>query len=370
MQVVAGRVRLEAEEALGRVEVALLAGLQAVGRIDRRLRIVDALDRVVAVAVETLGGVGEAERVDLAVVGPLVGCQLLLMAAAAVLGDQELGLVEEGVLNVVRGVAVRADRRLRVGLLQRQLAVHRGLVFGEFRLVAGAAGIRQIEPPPIVVRRVRRIDIVRVVAVVAGGVGVRLIDLARLCVDRLHVAADHLDHAGQFHDLVGLVVFLGVFQAAFVAGDAAHLHGDRVVRDLGDVGVALDAIELAVHAAEEAILQHHRKLFLARRRRRREAFQAVTAEAHFAGELGRGLVGFCILRACVRRPQAGRRDEANEADRNPGRDTGKALRRPAIFGGSIPVRHTHDCSALARRMQKDTPIMVKSSPDFAESKFS
>src|SRR5271169_858436 len=134
MQVVGRRMRLEAEEALGRVEMALLAGLQTVGRIDARARVVDALDRVVAVAVETFGGVSEAERIDLAVVGPLVGCQLLLMATAAVLGDQELGLVEEGVLNVVRGVAVRADRRLRIGLQQRQLAVYRGLVFGELRL--------------------------------------------------------------------------------------------------------------------------------------------------------------------------------------------------------------------------------------------
>src|ERR1035438_5660268 len=45
IEVVAGRVRLEAQEALGGVEMALLAGLQTVGRIDARARIVDALDR-------------------------------------------------------------------------------------------------------------------------------------------------------------------------------------------------------------------------------------------------------------------------------------------------------------------------------------
>ena len=118
VEVVRGRVRLEAEESLGRVEMALLAGLQTVGRINGRARIVDTLDRMVAVAVEAFGGVGEAERVDLAVVSPLVGRQLLLVAAAAVLGDQKLCLVEERILNVVRSVAVGADRRLWVAALQ------------------------------------------------------------------------------------------------------------------------------------------------------------------------------------------------------------------------------------------------------------
>ena len=118
VEVMRGGVRLEAQEAFRSVKMALLTGLQAVGRKDRRLRIVDALDRVIAVAIEALGGVGEAECVDLAMIRALVRRQLFLVATAAVFGDQELRLVEERILDVVRGVAVRADRRLRIALQQ------------------------------------------------------------------------------------------------------------------------------------------------------------------------------------------------------------------------------------------------------------
>ena len=43
-----------------------------------------------------------------------------------------------------------------------------------------------------------------------------------------------------------------------MAIDAADLHLDLLVRNLGDVGVALDALPLSVHAAQEAVFQHHR----------------------------------------------------------------------------------------------------------------
>ena len=257
-------VRLELHEARRRVEMALLAGLQAVVRMHARCRIVHALDRVAAVAVEALGGIGEAQRVDLTVVGPHVGLQLLVVAIAAVLGDQQPGRVERRVLDVVRGVAVRADRRFRIAVLQRLLAVHRGLVGLELLGVARAAGIRQIEPPPVPVGAALRIDVVGFVAIVAGGVGARLIFLVGLRVDRLHVAADHVDDAAQLGDFVGLVLVLRVFQQILMAIDAADLHLDLFVRNLGDVGVALDALPLAVHAAQEAVFQHHRETRLAR----------------------------------------------------------------------------------------------------------
>ena len=165
-----------------------------------------------AVAVEALRGIGEAQRVDLPVVGPHVGLQLLVMAIAAVLGDQQPGRVEPRVLNVMGGVAVRADRRFRIAVLQGLLAVHRGLVGLELLGVACAAGIRQVEPPPVTVGAALRIDVVGFVAIVAGGVGARLIFLVGLRVDRLHVAADHLDDAAQLGDCVGLVVVLRGFQ--------------------------------------------------------------------------------------------------------------------------------------------------------------
>src|SRR5450755_4429988 len=99
------------------------------------------------------------------------------MAIAAVLGDQQSGLVEEGVLHVVRGVAVRADRRFRIALLQYFVAMHRGFVSRQFGSVAGAASKRQIEPPPVTVGCALRIDVVGVVTIVASGIGVRLIFL-------------------------------------------------------------------------------------------------------------------------------------------------------------------------------------------------
>ncbi len=257
----------------------------------------------------------------------------------------------------------------RIALQQHLLAVHRGFVFREFRRVAGAAGVRKIEPPPVVVRRVRRIDVVRVVTVVASGVGVRLVGLAGLRVDRLHIAADHFHHAGQLDGLVGLVVvFLGFLELVFVTGDAADLHLDLVVRNLGDVGVAFDALQFAVHTAEEAILEHHRKLLLAGGRRRRESFQAVAAQAHFAGELGFCLIGRCVLRARVRGRQASRGDDANEGSGDPGRDTRNPPAHPKLIGSGIFILLSHDNSALAGRLHADTPITVKNSTEFAESK--
>ena len=129
--------------------------------------------------------------------------------------------------------------------------------------MAGAAGVGQVEPPPIPVRAALRIDVVGFVAVVAGGVGVRLVVLVGLRVDRLHVAADHVDHAGQLLDVVGLsLLVLRLIQLLLVAVDAADLHLDLFVRNLGDVGVAFDALPLAVHAAEEAVFQNGREMQL------------------------------------------------------------------------------------------------------------
>ena len=183
----------------------------------------------------------------------------------------------------------------------------------------------------------------------------RLIDLARLRMDRLHVAADHVDDAGQLGDLSGVIVLLGVLQAALVAGDAAHLHGDRVVRNLGHVVVALDALQRAVHAAEEAVLQHHGELLHARRRRRREAFEAVTAEAHFAGELGGGLVSALILRAGGGGPEAGNHQSGGKG----GRETRDASVHPTIFGGGQLSQLGHNFSALAGRWHNEHPVHGK-----------
>ena len=96
LEIVRIAVRLEGDEARGRVGWHFWQVCKPVGREDGRARIVDALDRMVAVAVEALGRIGVAQRVDLAVIGRQVGLQLLLMAGAAVLGDDELGRVRNG----------------------------------------------------------------------------------------------------------------------------------------------------------------------------------------------------------------------------------------------------------------------------------
>jgi hypothetical protein len=136
------------------------------------------------------------------------------------------------------------------------------------------------------------------------------------------------------------------------------------MRDLGDVGVALDALPLAMHAAQEAVFQHHRETRLARRRGWREAFQAVTAEAHFAGELGRGLIGRCALRPHVRRPQTGNRDERNKASADPHRATCDACPDANILGGADFVRLGHDFPGWADRSQTYTSIMIEKSTAF------
>src|SRR3974377_923214 len=95
----------------------------------------------------------------------------------------------------------------------------------------------------------------------------RLISLVRLRVDRLHVAVDHLHDAAQLGDFVHLVLILRFLQASLMAVDAADLHLDFSVRDLGDVGVALDALPLAMHAAFETIYKDRWRSARSRRRR-------------------------------------------------------------------------------------------------------
>jgi hypothetical protein len=94
-------VRLEGDEALRRVRVALLAGGEAVVRVHRRGGIRHALYVVLAVAVEAHRGVRVAERGDLPVVGVAIGAEVLDVAATAALPD-------DGKLAGIPGRARRA----------------------------------------------------------------------------------------------------------------------------------------------------------------------------------------------------------------------------------------------------------------------
>ena len=113
LEVVGIAVRLEGHKPGAGVGMAFPTCGEPVGRIHGRTWVVDPLDRMVAMAVETLGRIGVAQGVDLPVIGCQVGLQLLLMARAAVLGDDQPGRTQHRVFNVVTGVAVRADRRRR-----------------------------------------------------------------------------------------------------------------------------------------------------------------------------------------------------------------------------------------------------------------
>src|ERR1017187_5851778 len=166
-------VRLERGESLRRPFMALLAGFQAVGRIDRRSWIVHALDAMVAVAVETLGRIRVTQLVDLAVIGFGVGFQALLMAVAAVLGDRESGRILRRVFDVMGGVAIGADGRDRVLVLQHFFSVHRGRVLRAFVGMTLAADIRNVQAPLLAFRTAGGINIVGIVAVVAGCIGAR-----------------------------------------------------------------------------------------------------------------------------------------------------------------------------------------------------
>ena len=243
LEIVVVGVRLERQEALGRVDMAVLAGLQPVGRKDARRRVRYALDVVAAVAIEALGGEGEAQLVDLAVIGVEVGGEFLLVAIAAVLGDGELGRGQERILDVHSVMAIRAHRRLRIAVLQHLLAVHRIAIDLELLGVALAAGVRQIEPPPVIIGGALRIDVMRVVAIVAGGVGARLVLQAGLRMDRPQEEVDLRDHFAQFLEFlaVGFAFVLGVFIQRLMAFDAADLDGGLGVRNLRDVLVAVDA---------------------------------------------------------------------------------------------------------------------------------
>ena len=75
-----------------------------------------------------LRGEGKAQLVDLTVIGVEIGGVFLLVAIAAVLGDDELGRRQERILDVHAVMAIRTNRRARIAVLQHLLAVHRILV--------------------------------------------------------------------------------------------------------------------------------------------------------------------------------------------------------------------------------------------------
>src|SRR5450830_1308561 len=95
-----------------------------------------------------------------------------------------------------------------------------------------------------------------------------------------------------------------------------------------------------------------------------EPLLAVTAEAHFVGELGGGLNGRGVLRPHVRCPQTDNYDERNEAGGDPGRGTCNARPDAKIFGGGAFVRLGHDFPAQAGSLHTWISIMADNSTNF------
>ncbi len=281
-------------------------------------RIAHPLDAVAAVAVKTLGRVGVAQRVHLSVVGFGVGLQAFGVAAAAVPGDRQLGRVLRRIFDVVGGMAIRADRRHRVLVVQHCLAVHRRRVLLAFLGVALAARVRNAQPPLRAFGAAFGVDVVRRVAVVAGCVGARLVFPVRPRVDGFHVVVDLLHHHPEPRVLLGLVLRLGGVPQGFVAADATDLvRHAGLVRNFGDVGVALDAKPLAVHALSELVLDHVQRAHLPVRAGGRKPCVAVTAQAGFVVEPARG---GRIRGMGLRLPQQGRAGEAQGRRHQPRRD--------------------------------------------------
>ena len=158
--------------------VAGLAGLHPVVRMDQRFRIVDLADFVAAMAVVALGSVGIAQRTDLTVEGVLVRIELVHMAVAAIGRNGQLESVARSVGDGVRGMAVRADGRLRQQFLAVFLAVHGSQIgFELLGMAACAADRRNLQTPLRALRTVlgRHAEAVRVVAAVASRIGLGLV---------------------------------------------------------------------------------------------------------------------------------------------------------------------------------------------------
>ena len=268
--------------------MAGLAGFQPVVQVDPRIRVFHPLDLVGAVAVETLGGVAVAEPGNLAVIGVEVGFKAVLVAVAAVFGDLHAGAGAVDLPNAVAVVAVGADGS--AGVTGRPLlAVHGGLVQFELVAVTLAAHVRQIQVVLGARQPVDRLDVMRTVAVVAGGVGARLVVDARARMQGIHVAFDVL------HDVLQIAVIgtrlAGLRFAPFleVTGHTPDLAIDVLaVRHFRDVFMTPDAFLPAVHAGVEVIgpdvqIPLHPIGALAR-----EPLAAVAAQALVAGQLGVG----------------------------------------------------------------------------------
>ena len=209
-EVVGIAMRLEGYEPRAGVGMAFPTSGKPVGRKHGRTRVADPLDRMASMAVETLRRIGVAQGVDLPVISRQVALQILPMARAAVLGDDQPGRTQDRVFNVVRGVAVRADRRLGIVLLQHLPAMDRRCIGREFLGMARAASVGKVHAPRLPEGSLWRIDVVGVMTIVARRIGARLIFPGGLRMNRIHVFVDLRRHEAQRRELLRLSFLLSL----------------------------------------------------------------------------------------------------------------------------------------------------------------
>ena len=196
-------VRIVLGEAGVGLGVALAAGAHDVGLGEVGTGVGSGQDVVVAVAVvaggDFRGDVWPAQRHSFAVVGFAVMGQAVLVALAATLVADGFEVVVLGVLDLMGGVAVGADRAARVAF-GHKLAVDAllvGLLDAEVAFAAGLGDVRAVDRGVAINGG---LDVVDAVAVIAGGRD----DQAHLeqgaAVDAVHVLGGGLG----ILDLVGL----------------------------------------------------------------------------------------------------------------------------------------------------------------------
>src|SRR5208282_3732332 len=125
--------------------------------------------------------------------------------------------------------------------------------------------------------------------IIAGRIGMRLIDLGGLRMNRTHEVVDllrHEFHGGAFFCVVSLLSGRPLF---FVATDAVDDDRGRRVRNLGYVRMAVDALAVAMDAVFELVRVHGQLAHCPVRLFNRKSWVTMTSQAHFFGYLLGGL---------------------------------------------------------------------------------
>ena len=211
VDIMGGAVGMEFDKAFGCFFVAGLAGFQTIVSMYLGDRIVNTGCFVMSMAIEALGGVGPAKGGHLTMVGIPVAFALffVLVAAAAVSGNQQLGGVGLQGRNIMgeRGVAVDARGRVFFGIPINGQAMHRIAVILQLLFMATATSLMGGHAKGLSFLAFHGEDIVGVVAIGTGRVRFGRVVFPWQGVDGGHVMFGAFD---QDAEPSGLAQLLGV----------------------------------------------------------------------------------------------------------------------------------------------------------------